>query len=159
MKPRIRKRVIVVIAMLFVVAVSKGQSLQSTATEKSLYDQIFSLDSTLFAAFNNRDVETFKSFFNESLEFYHDESGFTGYEHTVDFMKSTVANNSQLKRELVKEKLEVYPVPGYGAMQIGEHRFCHLENGKQECATFKFVHIWQQEEGKWKITRVVSYGH
>lgn len=159
MRPGIRKRVIVVIITLFIVALSKGQSVQDPATDKQLYIQVLSLDSAVFSAFNNRDIETFKSFFSEGLEFYHDEGGLTGYQHTVDFIKSTAANNNQLKRELVKEKFEVYPIPGYGAMQIGEHRFCHVENGKQDCGTFKFVHIWQQKDGKWKITRIVSYGH
>ena len=24
-------------------------------------------------------------------------------------------------------------------MEIGEHRFCHKENGKDDCGTFKFA--------------------
>jgi len=157
MKPGISKRIIIVITMLTITALVKGQ--QSPVSNKELYNLVFSLDSTLFTAFNTRDIEKFKSLFSEDLEFYHDEGGLTGYQHTVDFMKSAAANDNQLKRELLKEKLEVYPIPGYGAMEIGEHRFCHLENGKQDCATFKFVHVWQLKGGQWKITRVVSYGH
>jgi hypothetical protein len=157
MKPGVSKRIIIVITMLTITGLGRGQ--QNLPSDKELLKQVFSLDSTLFTAFNTRDIETFKSFFSEDLEFYHDEGGLTGYQHTVDFMKSTAANNNQLKRELVKDKLEVYPIPGYGAMQIGEHRFCHLENGSQDCGTFKFVHVWQLKESKWKITRIVSYGH
>ncbi len=97
--------------------------------------------------------------FTEDLEFYHDKGGLTGYEHTIDFLKTTAQGNNQLKRELVKGSLEVYPIPGYGAMEIGMHRFCHLENGKQDCGTFKFVHIWQKKDNQWKITRVISYDH
>ena len=73
--------------------------------------------------------------------------------------RTTAKQNNQLKRELVKGSLEVYPIPGYGAMEIGAHTFCHIENGKQECGTFKFVHIWQKNKEGWQITRVVSYGH
>lgn len=112
----------------------------------SLSKEIARMDSVLFNAFNTRDVEKFKTFFREDLEFYHDKGGLTNYEHTIKFMNDVAKNNNGLRRELVKGSLEVYPIPGYGAMQIGSHRFCHLENGKQDCGTFKFVHIWQKEK-------------
>jgi hypothetical protein len=53
----------------------------------------------------------------------------------------------------------VYPVNNFGAMEIGAHKFCHLENGKQDCGTFKFAMIWKKTEDGWKISRVISYGH
>ncbi len=37
--------------------------------------------------------------------------------------------------------------------------FCHVENGKNECGTFRFVHIWQKKDGEWKISRAISYSH
>jgi hypothetical protein len=135
---------------------------QTANEEKStlaLYQEIAHMDSVVFNAFNSRDVEKFKTLFADDLEFYHDKSGLTNYDHTIEFMKTTAKNNDQLRRDLVKGTLEVYPIPGYGAMQIGAHTFCHMENGKQECGTFKFVHVWQKKDGKWKITRVISYGH
>ena len=58
-----------------------------------------------------------------------------------------------------KETLEVYPIKDYGAIETGTHRFCHTEEGKEICGTFKFLHIWQKEGTTWKVTRVVSYGH
>ena len=137
---------------------ANAQTKDSLANQ-DLYKEIAHMDSILFNAFNIRDVETFKTLFTEDLEFYHDKGGLTNYEYTMDFMKTTAKTNNQLKRELVKGSLEVYPIPGYGAMEIGAHTFCHLENGKQDCGTFKFVHIWQKKDGKWKISRVVSYDH
>jgi hypothetical protein len=125
----------------------------------SLYNEIAHMDSVVFNAFNARDIEKFKSLFTENLEFYHDKGGLTNYENTINFMKEAAKNNNGLRRDLVKGSLEVYPVPGYGAMEIGEHKFCHLENGKQDCGTFKFVHIWEKKNGNWKISRVVSYDH
>ena len=125
----------------------------------SLYKEIAHMDSVLFNAFNTRDTDQFKTLFTEDLEFYHDNGGLTNYAHTINFLKTIAETNSQLKRELIKESMEVYPIPGYGAMQIGQHTFCHPENGKQDCGTFKFVHIWQKKNGKWKISRVISYGH
>jgi hypothetical protein len=129
------------------------------SAKDSLYKEIAHMDSVLFNAFNTRDVEKFKSLFNEDLEFYHDKGGLTNYEYTINSLKNVAKNNNGLRRDLVKGSLEVYPIPGYGAMEIGAHTFCHLENGKQDCGTFKFVHIWQKKNGEWKISRVVSYDH
>jgi hypothetical protein len=124
-----------------------------------LYKTIAHMDSLLFNAFNNRDFDKFQTLFTPDLEFYHDKGGLTNYDQTVASLKNTAANNSDLKRELVPGSLEVYPLKEYGAMQIGMHRFCHTENGKPDCGVFKFVHIWKLQDGEWKITRVVSYGH
>jgi hypothetical protein len=125
----------------------------------SLYKEIANMDSVLFDAFNKRDVKKFEAFFTRDLEFYHDKGGLTGYGHTIDFMKTTAQTDNGLKRELVRGSLEVYPVKDYGAIQIGAHKFCHPENGKMDCGTFKFVHIWKKINNEWKITRIVSYDH
>lgn len=132
---------------------------QGKKTDDKLYAQIAHMDSVMFNAFNSRDTTTFKKPFTEDLEFYHDKGGLTGYAETIGFMRSTVQNNNGLRRELVPGTLEVYPIPNYGAMEIGSHTFCHLENGKQDCGTFKFVHVWKQIGNEWKISRVVSYDH
>ena len=136
-----------------------AQTKKNPLPNQELYKEIAHLDSVVFNAFNTRDIEKFKTMFTEDLEFYHDKGGLTNYNHTIEFMQSTAKANNQLKRELVKGSLEVYPVPGYGAMEIGAHTFCHIENGKQDCGTFKFVQIWQKKNGEWKISRVVSYDH
>jgi len=128
-------------------------------SHSDLYKEIFHMDSVLFNAFNSRDIDQFKNLFTADLEFYHDKGGLTNYEYTINSLKATAALNNQLKRELIKGSLEVYPIPGYGAMEIGAHTFCHFENGKQDCGTFKFVHIWKKNNGEWQIARVVSYDH
>lgn len=124
-----------------------------------LYNEIAHMDSLLFDAFNNRDIEKFKTLFTTDLEFYHDKAGLTGYDQSIESLKNTAAQNNGLRRELVKGSLEVYPIKDYGAIQIGAHTFCHPENGKMDCGTFKFVHIWKKTGNEWKITRVVSYDH
>lgn len=146
--------------VFFLLLIGAFSVVNAQSAKDSLYNEIAHMDSVLFNAFNTRDVEKFKSLFSEDLEFYHDKGGLTNYEYTINFMKDVAKNNSNgLRRDLVKGSLEVYPIPGYGAMEIGAHTFCHLENDKQNCGTFKFVHIWQKKNDEWKITRVVSYGH
>ncbi len=150
-------KVILLFAVLHlsVITLTKAQQ----APNKDLYKEIEKMDSVVFGAFNSRDTTQFKKMFTDDLEFYHDKGGLTGYQHTIEFMRSTAKANNGLRRDLVKGSLEVYPIPGYGAMEIGSHTFCHLENGKQDCGTFKFVHVWQKKNGEWKIARVVSYDH
>jgi len=65
----------------------------------------------------------------------------------------------KLQRYELTGKMEVYPIPGYGAVEMGEHRFTHMENGKEVVGIFKFTHVWQYKETAWKVTRVVSVGH
>lgn len=124
-----------------------------------LFETIAHMDSVLFNAFNRRDTASLKKLFAADLEFYHDITGLTGYEWNMRSFKNLAAEKNDLKRELVPGSLEVYPVKDYGAIQVGMHRFCHTENGKQDCGTFKFVHIWKKIDNEWKITRVISYGH
>jgi hypothetical protein len=68
------------------------------------------------------------------------------------------ADTAQL-RELVDGSLEVYPIKGYGAIEIGAHRFCHTEDGKLDCGTFRFLQVWRFKDGAWKVSRDVSFGH
>lgn len=126
-----------------------------------LYAGIAHMDSVMFNAFNAHDLEKLKSVFSEDLEFYHDKGGLTGYTQTMENFQKLFENNKTtgLRRDLVKGSLEVYPIKDYGAIESCLHRFCHLENGKNDCGTFKNVMVWQLKNGQWKVTRVISYDH
>ena len=126
---------------------------------KALYDTIAHMDSVLFDAFNNRDLEKQKVIFATDLEFYHDQGGLTNYNQVIENTRRLFSQNNGLRRTLIPGSLEVYSINEYGAIEIGIHRFCHQENGKDDCGTFKFVHIWQKRLDGWKLTRVISYGH
>ena len=128
-------------------------------TKSALYVEIAAMDKKLFDAFNARDIEIIGRIFDESLEFYHDHAGLTGYEATIKQTKENFSRPSSLRRELVPGTLKVYPIKNYGAIQTGAHRFCHVEGGKADCGVFQFVHVWQKRDGEWKLTRVISYDH
>jgi hypothetical protein len=119
------------------------------------------MDSILFVAFNTCDVNASKSLFTEDLEFYHDNGGLTNYEQNVKSIMQRCSRQVKVRREFVKGSLEVYPIKDFGAIQIGSHRFYYTEPGKTEQldGTFKFVHIWKNVNGTWKISRVISYDH
>ena len=124
-----------------------------------LHERIAKLDAEFFGAFNTCDLKKVAEMFHEELEFFHDISGLAGREQSVQSLTSLCDRKLGLERTLVEGSLEVYPIPNYGAIQKGEHTFCHMENGKNDCGTFGFVHIWKDTENGWKMTRVVSYGH
>jgi hypothetical protein len=124
-----------------------------------LYQTIKDLDARLFAAFNAADLPATKEFFAPDLEFYHDKGGLSDYEQFVKSADRLYHQAVRPQRTLLPETLEVYPIKDYGAIQVGEHRFCVVENGKTSCSVYKFVHIWRHRDGQWKITSVVSFGH
>lgn len=136
-----------------------ADNIKQASVSPALFAEIAHMDSVLFNAFNNRDTATLKTLFTTDLEFYHDKGGLTNYAQNMAAFRNAASANTDLRRDLIPGSLEVYEVKDFGAMQIGKHRFCHTENGKPDCGTFKFVHIWKMEEGGWKISRVVSYDH
>ncbi len=131
----------------------------SSYADSSLRDQIVEADQRLFDAFNGCDIPTFSGMLAKDLEFYHDTGGVTGYSHSVNVTKENCERNLGLTRTLVDGSMEVYPVKDFGAMQIAKHQFCHLENGRMDCGTFGFAHVWKQTDEGWKVVRVLSYGH
>jgi ketosteroid isomerase-like protein len=143
------------------VAQSKAQSPARDKTGKSgaLFEEIASMDAAIFDAFNAHDAGRLMTMFTEDLEFFHDRGGLSGFRETGESFKKLFENTPDIRRDLVPGSMEVYPVKDYGAIQIGEHRFCHQENGRDECGTFKFAMVWRKSGGKWQISRVLSYGH
>lgn len=133
----------------------------ATKEATELFSTISRLDSQLFEAFNTRNLEVLKMMFAKDVEFYHDTGGVANYDQTIENLKNLFeqSKTNGLRRDLVKGSLEVYPIKDFGAIQIGQHRFCHKEPGRDDCGTFKFVHVWRFKDGEWKISRVVSYGH
>jgi len=130
-----------------------------TVIEKQLFDKVAKLDSSLFAAYNSKNLDLMKTYFTKDLEWYQDNGGLIDFEKVFENFNSIFNRDYDLKRNLIKESLEVHPIEGYGAIEIGKHQFKHIENGKLEIGTFKFLMIWKNDNGNWKISRVVSYDH
>lgn len=129
--------------------------------DETLSQTIYRLDSLMFDAMNRQDLDGMMAYFDTDLEFYHDKGGLDNYEQTKQKLAILFKNNSNndFKRTLVPGSMEVFPVPGYGAIESCLHRFCHIENGKNDCGTFKNVMVWKKTDRGWKVTRVLSYDH
>ncbi len=132
---------------------------KAAVTQKELFTKVANLDSSLFAAYNAKDLELMKTFFTKDLEWYQDNGGLIDFEQVFINFESIFHRDYDLKRNLIKESLEVHPIEGYGAIEVGSHQFRHIENGKLEIGTFKFLMIWKNDNGNWKISRVISYDH
>jgi len=142
----------------FLFAQSQNEKKVVTVDEE-LIIKITQLDSSMFSAFNSKNIEEMKTYFTKDLEWYQDNGGLNGFDKVFSNFQSMFNRNYDLKRSLIKESLEVHPIEGYGAIEIGKHQFKHVENGKLEIGTFKFVMIWKNDKGGWKISRVISFGH
>ena len=128
-------------------------------TQIELFNKVANLDSSLFAAYNTKNLDLMKTYFTNDLEWYQDNGGLIDFEKVFINFKSIFQRDYDLKRNLIRESLEVHPIEGYGAIEIGKHQFKHIENGKLEIGTFKFLMIWKNDNGNWKISRVISYDH
>ena len=129
------------------------------ATPDPLFQTIQSLDTEFFDAYNHCDVKKFASMLDDNLEFYHDVGGLSrGKQATVDGFKNNICG--KVTRELVPGTLEVYPIARYGAVEIGVHRFHHPGHDKDEpTGEAKFVQLWENQNGSWKLTRILSFDH
>jgi Domain of unknown function (DUF4440) len=140
-----------------------AQSKNDSIARTILYKEIAQMDSVLFDAFNSQNIEKMKTLFTEDLEWYQDNGGLLTYKTVLDNFNGMFQRfkslNTPIRRTLVEGSLEVHPVKDFGAIHIGKHTFCHWENEKNDCGTFKFLMIWQKKNGGWKISRVVSYDH
>src|SRR5262245_36077321 len=116
---------------------------------------IASLDQAVFSAYNACDLEEFARFFADDVEFYHDQTGLTRSRQTLG---EAVKNKGwrKVRRGLVSGKVEGYPMQGYGAGQIGTHRFHPPgEESVGPVGEAKVIHLWQNSDGGWRITRVI----
>ena len=155
---KIRLVVTLMITLLFANMLF-AQKKKVAQTSKELYNEIANMDSVMFAYFNTQQLVPFQAMFTTDLEWFQDNGGLISYQTVFENFGNTFKKPFKLTRQLVKGSLEVHPIKDYGAIEIGTHQFKHIENGKEETGTFKFLMIWKKTNGQWKISRVVSYDH
>ena len=134
-----------------------AQAAKSAVAPDPLFQTISSLDTALFDAYNRCDLEKLGTMVSDDLEFYHDKTGLSvGKQVFLDAIKNNICG--KVHRELVRGTLEVYPLKGFGAVEIGVHRFSH-PGLDDDAGDAKFVHIWHNKDGVWTVTRVISFDH
>jgi len=155
---RMRGSLLRLAALAVFAATSNAQSTQQgLPPTDDLYKTVAGLDSALFDAYNHCNLEKLGAMVTEDLEFYHDKTGLAvGRQPFVDAIKTNICG--KVHRELVPGSLEVYPIQGYGAVEIGVHRFTHPDD-PHALGEAKFVTIWRLKDGVWKVSRAISFDH
>lgn len=140
--------------------------------QPQLTEQIREADAELFKLFFEGpcDVPRFRSMLADDVEFYHDREGFNVrkpqdfvamFEQRCKGLQDPASWRS--RRELVSGSLRVDPIPGWGAMEVGDHLFYerHGANGQEKLVgKAKFAMVWVLgSDGKWRVSRVLSYAH
>jgi len=140
--------------------------------QPELTRQIEEADAALFKLFFEGpcDASRFRAMLTDDIEFYHDKDGFN-VRKAEDFVGQFKQRCKELqdptswrsRRQLVRGSLRVDPIPGWGAMEVGDHVFYerHGATGKEKIvgeAGFSMVWVLGKD-GKWRVSRVLSYGH
>jgi uncharacterized protein DUF4440 len=153
--------VYVLFITILLIASAGAQSvpaLDKIQNQEDLNKAITALDAALFDAYNKCELAKFGSLVDENVEFYHDQGGVTlGRAALVDSVKKNICGTTT--RELLPATLQIYYMKGYGAIEMGTHRFHHPGHPEIGDGEGKFVHLWQYKDGAWKVTRVLSYDH
>ena len=127
-----------------------------TPADPELYNTISRLDSVFWDAYNTCDLKTQAKLYADSIEFYHDQGGLiTSKQAILEATKLNICG--KIRRDLVKGSLEVYPIRGFGAVEMGMHTFQNItDKANTPSRPGRFVIIWQQHKDKWTIKRVIS---
>ena len=127
-----------------------------------------------------RDAEFFELFFlgcdperlatmlTPDFEMYHDRGGVVatdatsiidGYRRSCEERRAPDAWRS--RRELLRPTLNVHPVPGFGAIEDGEHQFYERRGDGPErlVGHARFTQVWKLAPDGWRLSRVFSYAH
>ena len=103
---------------------------------------------------DNCKPDQYESMLSEDFEFYHDKGGLSkSKKENVEGVKKYICG--KVNRELLQGSIEVSVIPGYGAVELGAHRFQNLVE-KSTSQYSKFVIVWQFKNNEWKVTRVIS---
>ena len=126
-----------------------------------LFDELARMDSELFeASFATCDAAKANAIFTEDVEFYHDKDGLSVGEQVRESTRRLTAScprKNGVTRTVVPGSLRVFPIEGYGAVQVGVHRFD--ERGATTRMVARFVHVWRLQDKTWRLARILSLDH
>lgn len=137
--------------------------------QPALTDSIRTRDAQFFQIFFEQcDPKAVRAMLTDDFEMYHDRDGVVArsaapfvkqYARSCEARKKPDAWRS--RRELVASSLKVTAIPGYGAIEEGDHNFYERKGDgpEKKVGTAHFVQLWVLGKGGWKLSRVFSYAH
>jgi hypothetical protein len=148
------------LCLIAVMAPALASADAPVAAPDPLYQKVLALDTAMFDSFNKcsdpAELKKHAAFFAKDVEFYHDKDGLSqGVDAMVESTRQYVCG--KFRRELDLASFRVFPIPGFGAMAFGTHRFCHTPTTCEGAGDFAIV--WREKDGVWQVTRALSYAH
>ena len=148
---------------------ARAQTEGAAAASPELVATLAERDQALFAAvFDHCDADAVRALVTDDMEFFHDKDGLSST--SGDAFAANIRGHCErlrtgqdfaARRELVPGSMRVFVLNNYGAMQMGEHRFFKVVPGKPDelVEQGKFIDLWKNDNGVWKLARVISYDH
>jgi ketosteroid isomerase-like protein len=138
--------------------------LAAAAQMPAAEQQVRAADAAFWQAFNRCDEAAMRRLLAPDVEFYHDKTGLTASRTAVtrSLMKGPCGTPGlHVRREAVADSISYDPVPGYGAILTGRHRFYARNGGGPERldGEARFAVVWQSTGGQWRMRRILSYAH
>ncbi len=170
-------RLVPLVAAIFVAAGASAQTVsgadyhltEGPRDDPALTEAILKADSALFdAIFSACDIEKVAPMLTDDVRFIHDKWGEIAHSKAELLGKfrdgcARQASGADFhsRRQIVPGSVEVHPLNGYGALEIGQHRFFAVIPGKPERLTEvgRFMILWRQVDGVWKMAETISYSH
>jgi hypothetical protein len=137
--------------------------------DPALLAEVKAADAALFETFFERcDPARLASQVTPDFEMYHDRDGVVAtsgaafvamYAKQCETKKAPDAWRS--RRALLPASLRVDPVPGYGAIEEGDHFFYERQGEGPEKLVGRahFVQLWKKAPDGWRVARILSYAH
>jgi len=154
-----------VLAAFVVLAALADAMPEGPALEKS----IAARDAEFFElVFLGCDPKRLATMLTDDFEMYHDRGGLVATsaapfveQYSKDCAKRSKPDEWRSRRELVPGTMKVWPVPGFGAIEDGEHVF-HERKGdgpEKKVGRARFTQAWKWSPEGWRLARVFSYDH
>jgi len=156
------------LAALMFIAVAPEPMKVTVPPAPELKRAIEERDAELFeVVFLRCEPKRLRSMLTDDFEMYHDRDGVVAKsadKFVADYAQECAARMPagwSSRRELVRETLVVDHVPGFGAIEDGEHRFYERKGQGPEhlAGQAHFTHLWALTPGGWKLARVLSFSH
>ncbi|HYN45747.1 MAG TPA: nuclear transport factor 2 family protein [Allosphingosinicella sp.] len=154
--------------LAFLLAAAPAAGAVTLPEGPALTEAVRARDAELFALlFDDCAPERMRAMLTPDIEFYHDRDGVVrGADAFVaDYARFCAERRApdawRSRRELVAATLNVHPVPGFGAIEDGEHVFYERRGGGPErlAGRARFTQIWALTPDGWRLARVFSYAH
>ncbi len=151
--PTLKMRHILLFLAILIGAVA--ESLAQVPEDSELYNTVMELDASYFTAYNDCDMETQARLLDDELEFYHDQGGLST---SKDEILSSIETNicGKVSRTLVENSVEVHEIKGFGAVEIGLHKFYNNEEPDAVSKPSRFITVWKSTDAGWKMHRIIS---